>query len=195
MQFTGSRKLVWLCVSAIFVASILAVSTTARGAQAGATAAATQVEVVQVAQRGALPTGPSAVVIEHDPRLATHTIYRPATLGPSKHPVLVWGEGACAKNGLTFPEFLSEIASYGFVIVGWPASPAGAARTSRRGASCGTGWAGWADKRSGAGRRRTAWRTGRSCRGRSWWGSARRRTDNHQCRRHPSDCCHRLACP
>ena len=117
MQFTGSRKLVWLCVSAIFVASILAVSTTARGAQAGATAAATQVEVVQVAQRGAPPTGPSAVVIEHDPRLATHTIYRPATLGPSKHPVLVWGEGACAKNGLTFPEFLSEIASYGFVIV------------------------------------------------------------------------------
>jgi len=118
MQFTGSRKLVWLSVSTIFVASILAVSTmTARGAQGGATAGATQVEVVQVAQRGAPPTGPSPVVIEHDPRLATHTIYRPATLGPSKHPVLVWGEGACAKNGLTFPEFLSEIASYGFVIV------------------------------------------------------------------------------
>jgi dienelactone hydrolase len=31
--------------------------------------------------------------------------------------VLVWGEGGCAKNGLTFPEFLSEIASYGFVVV------------------------------------------------------------------------------
>ena len=31
--------------------------------------------------------------------------------------MLVWGEGACAKNGLTFPKFLSEIASYGFVVL------------------------------------------------------------------------------
>jgi hypothetical protein len=31
--------------------------------------------------------------------------------------MVVWGEGGCAKNGLTFPEYLSEIASYGFVIV------------------------------------------------------------------------------
>jgi hypothetical protein len=31
--------------------------------------------------------------------------------------VLVWGEGGCAKNGLTFPEFLTELASHGFVIV------------------------------------------------------------------------------
>lgn len=57
--------------------------------------------------RGAPPTGPHAVVIEHDQALATHTIYRPATLGPSKHPVLVWGEGGCAKDGLQFPEFLN----------------------------------------------------------------------------------------
>ena len=49
--------------------------------------------------------------------LATHTIYRPANLTAAKYPLLVWGEGGCAKNGLTFPEYLSEIASYGFVIV------------------------------------------------------------------------------
>jgi hypothetical protein len=57
------------------------------------------------------------VVIEHDQTLATHTIYRPANLGSLKHGVLVWGEGGCAKNGLTFPEFLTELASHGFVIV------------------------------------------------------------------------------
>ena len=34
-----------------------------------------------------------------------------------KHPVLVWGEGGCAKNGLMFPEYLTEIASHGFVII------------------------------------------------------------------------------
>jgi hypothetical protein len=67
--------------------------------------------------RGAPPTGPHTVVIEHDQTLATHTIYRPATLGSSKHPVLVWGEGGCAKDGLQFPEFLNEIASHGVVVI------------------------------------------------------------------------------
>jgi hypothetical protein len=70
-----------------------------------------------VAQQGNPPSGPNQVVIEHDQGLATHTIYRPATLDNSRHSLLVWGEGGCAKNGLTFPEYLSEIASYGFVIV------------------------------------------------------------------------------
>jgi hypothetical protein len=66
---------------------------------------------------GAAPTGPFAVVVEHDPGLATHTIYRPRELSMNEHPVLVWGEGGCAKNGLMFPEYLSEIASYGFVVI------------------------------------------------------------------------------
>jgi hypothetical protein len=118
MHFTGSRKLFWLSASTILLASNVYVSmTAAQGAQGGGAPAAAQVQVVNVTQRGVPPTGPSPIVIEHDQRLATHTIYRPATLGPSKHSVLVWGEGGCAKNGLTFPEFLSEIASYGFVVV------------------------------------------------------------------------------
>jgi len=126
MQLTGSRKLFWLSASAIFLASSVDVSiTTAQGAQAEAAPAAA-VQVVNVTPRGGPPTGPSPIVVEHDQRLATHTIYRPATLGPSKHSVLVWGEGGCAKNGLTFPEFLSEIASYGFIVVadGPPIQPA-----------------------------------------------------------------------
>ncbi|MEO5926245.1 MAG: alpha/beta hydrolase [Bryobacteraceae bacterium] len=75
------------------------------------------IRVVNVAQKGNPPTGPNQVVIEHDQGLKTHTIYRPASLTAAKYPLLVWGEGGCAKNGLTFPEYLSEIASYGFVIV------------------------------------------------------------------------------
>lgn len=73
--------------------------------------------VVDYTQQGAPPTGPYAVVVEHDPGLTTHTIYRPRDLTKGRHGVLVWGEGACAKNGLTFPEYLSEIASYGFVVI------------------------------------------------------------------------------
>jgi hypothetical protein len=77
----------------------------------------TALTVVDYQQTGAPPTGPLAVVVEHDPGLATHTIYRPKDLANRKYGVLVWGEGGCAKNGLTFPEYLSEIASYGFIIV------------------------------------------------------------------------------
>jgi hypothetical protein len=76
-----------------------------------------EVTVVDLAQTGNPPTGPYGVVIEHDPGLATHTIYRPSELAMDEHPVLVWGEGGCANNGLMFPEYLSEIASHGFVVV------------------------------------------------------------------------------
>ena len=81
---------------------------------AGATA---RILPVTANLREAPATGPHAVVIEHDQTLATHTIYRPATLGASKHPVLVWGEGGCAKDGLQFPEYLNEIASHGVVVI------------------------------------------------------------------------------
>jgi hypothetical protein len=87
-------------------------------AQNAPTADATaRIRPVTANLRGAPPTGPHAVVIEHDQALATHTIYRPATLGSTKHPVLVWGEGGCAKDGLQFPEFLNEIASHGVVVI------------------------------------------------------------------------------
>jgi hypothetical protein len=93
------------------------VSATAAAQNAAPAAGTTRVQPVTANLRGAPPTGPHAVVIEHDQTLATHTIYRPATLGSSKHPVLVWGEGGCAKDGLQFPEFLNEIASHGVVVI------------------------------------------------------------------------------
>jgi len=66
---------------------------------------------------GAAPTGAFDIIIEHDMSLPTHTVYRPAELGAIDHPILVWGEGACADAGLMFPEFLSEIASHGVVVI------------------------------------------------------------------------------
>jgi hypothetical protein len=92
-------------------------SLAAQTAASPAGSPAQRIRVVTLAQRGGPPTGPSAVVIEHDQSLPTHTIYRPANLGNTKHGVLVWGEGGCAKNGLMFPEFLTELASHGFVIL------------------------------------------------------------------------------
>jgi dienelactone hydrolase len=111
-------------------------------AQTEAATAITKLTTVEVQQTGKPPTGPFPIVIEHDPGLATHTIYRPRELSLDKHPVLVWGEGGCAKNGLTFPEYLSEIASHGFVVIadGPPiARPAGAPRAGGGGPPPGAG--------------------------------------------------------
>jgi hypothetical protein len=85
--------------------------------QTEAASTITKLTAVDVQQTGKPPTGPFAIVVEHDPGLATHTIYRPRELSLNEHPVLVWGEGGCAKNGLVFPEYLSEIASHGFVVI------------------------------------------------------------------------------
>lgn len=63
------------------------------------------------------PSGPYGVVVEHDPGLSTHTLYRPERFGAIKHPVLAWGNGACKKSGLLFAEFLAEIASHGVLVI------------------------------------------------------------------------------
>jgi dienelactone hydrolase len=98
-------------------AVVLAAIATTVTAQTDPSSTITKLTIVDVQQTGSAPTGPLPVVIEHDPGLATHTIYRPRDLSSQKYPVLIWGEGGCAKNGLMFPEYLTEIASHGFVVI------------------------------------------------------------------------------
>jgi hypothetical protein len=105
-----------LAAGLVVGASLVVGSAAAQNAAPAADATA-RIRPVTANLRGAPPTGPHAVVIEHDQALATHTIYRPAALASMKHPVLVWGEGGCAKDGLQFPEFLNEIASHGVVVI------------------------------------------------------------------------------
>jgi dienelactone hydrolase len=125
----------------LLAACLSSIATTAP-AQTESPATITKLTTIDVEQSGSSPTGPFAIVIEHDPGLATHTIYRPRELSLDEHPVLVWGEGACAKNGLLFPEYLSEIASHGFVVIadGPPiARPPGAPRAGGNGPPAGGG--------------------------------------------------------
>jgi hypothetical protein len=72
-------------------------------------------------------TGPFPAILEQDPSLVTHTIYRPQDLSKvkGKMPIIAWGNGACANNGLSHRNFLMEIASYGFlaVAIGPPQAP------------------------------------------------------------------------
>ena len=82
MQLTHSQRLTGIATLTILLLAIALVPGAI--AQGGGSAAATteQIRVVTVTQKGAAPSGPYPIVIEHDQRLATHTIYRPATLGP-----------------------------------------------------------------------------------------------------------------
>src|ERR1043166_5231666 len=74
-------------------------------------------------------TGPYPAILEQDPALPTHTVYRPKDLSQlkgQKLPVIAWGNGACANNGLAHRNFLLEIASYGYlaIAIGPPQAPA-----------------------------------------------------------------------
>lgn len=64
--------------------------------------------------------GPFKAIMEVDPTLAKHTVYRPADmkgLGSTKLPIVAWGNGACAADGNAFRLFLTQIASHGYLVI------------------------------------------------------------------------------
>lgn len=66
-------------------------------------------------------TGPYKAMMIQEASLATHTVFRPNDLskfGPNnKLPIIAWGNGACGNSPWEHLNFLSEVASYGFLIV------------------------------------------------------------------------------
>ena len=66
-------------------------------------------------------SGPYPAIMEGDPGVPGHTIYRPKNLssfGPlNPMPVVAWANGACANSSRGFANFLTEIASHGFLVV------------------------------------------------------------------------------
>ena len=67
-------------------------------------------------------TGPWKSVAVEDASLPTHTIYRPKDLQKyveenGKIPVLLYANGACANNNLEMSRLLSEVASWGYVVL------------------------------------------------------------------------------
>ena len=73
-------------------------------------------------------TGPHQALMASDESLPTHTIFRPKELGALgdklKLPIVVWGNGACANSPWEHVNFLSEVASHGFLIVAIGPMPA-----------------------------------------------------------------------
>jgi dienelactone hydrolase len=67
-------------------------------------------------------SGPyAAAIVEGDPGLPDHTIYRPKDLSPfgrsNPMPVLAWGNGACSSSSRMHANFLAEVASHGFLVI------------------------------------------------------------------------------
>jgi len=73
--------------------------------------------------------GPYPAMVEADPGLPGHVIYRPRDLSPFADgtlPVLAWGNGGCADDGTAHRLHLAQIASYGYLVVAageWRSGP------------------------------------------------------------------------
>jgi len=48
--------------------------------------------------------------------LQTHTVYQPQEL-VGRYPVVLWGNGSCVNSNFGYREFLSEVASQGFIVL------------------------------------------------------------------------------
>ncbi len=66
-------------------------------------------------------TGIYKAVMVTDSTLKTHTVFRPQDLSKfnsnNKLPIIAWGNGACANSPWEHINFLSEVASHGFLVV------------------------------------------------------------------------------
>lgn len=66
--------------------------------------------------------GPYSAIATESPTLAGMTIYRPDDLtalgNEQKLPLLLWGNGACANTTEEHKNFLNEIASHGYIVLG-----------------------------------------------------------------------------
>ncbi len=73
--------------------------------------------------------GPFPAIIDVNPGLPNHVIYRPANLAAfagGRLPVLAWGNGGCYDDGTAQRHYLSQIASYGYLVIApglWRSGP------------------------------------------------------------------------
>jgi len=67
-----------------------------------------------------LGSGPYKAIMAEERGLSAHVAYYPAALaqlGNKKLPVVIWGNGSCLYAGNRYRQFLTEIASYGYLVI------------------------------------------------------------------------------
>jgi hypothetical protein len=84
-------------------------------------------------------TGNFSAIMYTDNSLSTHTIFRPKDLdafgNKSQLPIIAWGNGACANSPWEHINFLSEVASHGFLVIAIGPMPEEGERGSGRSTS------------------------------------------------------------
>jgi len=111
-------------------------------------AATAAISSVAMAQQSAPPrpapppvtqgSGPLPALMEVDPGLDFHVVYRPndlTAMGARKLGVMVWGNGGCRDDGASARAHLTEIASHGYLVIapGKVYAPGTSAPVPRRG--------------------------------------------------------------
>lgn len=100
-------------------------------------AGATQTAIVRVVEDGG--TGAYPAIMYTDNSLTTHTVFRPKDLSvfgdKNKLPIIAWGNGACANSPWEHINFLSEVASHGFLVIAIGPMPKEGERGSGRSTS------------------------------------------------------------
>jgi len=117
-------------VLGIFMAGMAALG----GAQAGSSSAVGTESGERTIEDGG--TGPYKAIAVGNSSISTHTIYRPKDLSAfgdrEKLPILAWGNGGCANSNSGHQNYLSEIASHGYLIVAIGPMQAGGGRGGPR---------------------------------------------------------------
>lgn len=95
--------------------------------------AAAQEQARRMAEANAVPDtpgdGPFPAMMEVDPALPRHVVYRPADMskvGNGQLGVFIWGNGGCAADGASARQHLAQIASYGYLVIApgtWRSGP------------------------------------------------------------------------
>ena len=80
---------------------------------------AQETQAIRVVEDGG--TGTYSAIMYTNSSLPTHTIFRPKDLSAfgnkAKLPIIAWGNGACANSPWEHINFLSEVASHGFLVI------------------------------------------------------------------------------
>jgi hypothetical protein len=125
-----NAKMVALGITAGALGIFMAGTAALGGAQAGGSSSVGAESGERTVEDGG--TGPYKAIAVTNSSIATHTIYRPKDLSAfgdkEKLPILAWGNGGCANSNSTHQNYLSEIASHGYLIVAIGPNQAGGGR-------------------------------------------------------------------
>jgi dienelactone hydrolase len=99
--------------------AMIAVTMTVLVGQANGQQNSPQTSAIVVKEPVFQTNGPYKVQEMMEPSLARHTVYRPIDMQAvkGKLPIMAFGNGGCSMIGNAFETYLTEIASYGFLVI------------------------------------------------------------------------------